>query len=58
MIYLIVVLFRLMWFLLVASVWLCWALVALTAMLIASASGHQGAARSWQRSMRWGRFLL
>lgn len=58
MIYLVIVFVRLMWFMLVASVWLCWALVALTAMLIASATGHQGAALSWQRSLRWGRFLL
>ena len=43
-----------LWMLLI-ELWLCWVLVAVTASAIASATGHQRAARQWQRSMNWGR---
>lgn len=39
----------------VLSLWLMWALIALPVMLIASATGNQRSARSWQRSLRWRR---
>lgn len=44
---------KLMIKLMALSVWVCWAMLALTAMLIASATGHQRAANQWARSLRW-----
>lgn len=46
-------LIKLMIKLMVLSVWVCWAMLALTAILIASATGHQRAANQWARSLRW-----
>ena len=43
-----------LWMLLI-ELWLCWVLVAVTVSAIASAMGHERAARQWQRSMNWGR---
>ena len=45
--------FKLMIKLVVFSVWVCWAMLALTAILIASATGHQRAANQWAHSLRW-----
>jgi hypothetical protein len=35
------------------SAWLMLAMIALPTALIASATGHDYAARQWQRSLRW-----
>lgn len=43
---------KLLWKLLF-EVWLCWAVVALLVILIASATGHKRAASQWARSLRW-----
>jgi hypothetical protein len=42
---LIYMIFKLFWWMLLAEVWLCWALVALTVALIASLTGHDRTAR-------------
>jgi hypothetical protein len=52
---LIYMMFKLFWWALLAELWLCWALVALTVALIASLTGHDRAARQWTRSMNWRR---
>jgi hypothetical protein len=44
---------KLMWLMFVLMFWLTWVLIALPVVVIASATGHQRAARQWQRSMRW-----
>lgn len=46
-------LFRLMWLMVKLSIWLVWAMIALTVSLIALATGNERTARKWQRSMRW-----
>jgi hypothetical protein len=48
---------RLMVFLVMAALWLSWALIADAIVLALSLTGNSGAARSWQRSLRWRRFL-
>jgi len=50
---LIFLLFRLAWLCLVACIWLCWALIALTVSLVASLTGNRRVARQWQRSLYW-----
>jgi hypothetical protein len=49
---------KLTWLMVVGSLWLCWAVVAVPASIVASARGNQRSAREWQRSLRWGRMLL
>jgi hypothetical protein len=44
---------RTIWLMLVLGAWLVWALIALTVMLIASATGNHATARRLQRSLRW-----
>ena len=44
---------RLVWRVLLLELWLCWALVALTVVGIASMTGHDRAARKWMRSLNW-----
>jgi hypothetical protein len=50
---LVVLMIRLTIAMCVLSLWLCWAMIAFPAMLIASACGNRQAARSFERSMRW-----
>lgn len=49
------VMVKLMVWVVLMELWLMWALVAVTAFAIASATGNNRAARSWQRSMNWSR---
>lgn len=44
--------FKLGWWMLLAAVWLCWAMMALPVALIASVAGNERASRQWKRSMR------
>jgi hypothetical protein len=41
----------------VLAIWLLWAMIAVTVVLIASVTGNHSTARQWQRSMRWHRVL-
>jgi hypothetical protein len=50
---LIMLFIRLVWLMLVVELWLCWALIALMALIICSATHNQRAARSWSRSLSW-----
>jgi hypothetical protein len=54
-VYLIYMMFKFFWWALLAEVWLCWAMVALTVAFIASLTGHDRAARQWMRSLNWRR---
>jgi hypothetical protein len=56
-IYLFVLIIRLMVALCLFSLWLCWALIAVPALIICQARGNQSVARSWERSLRWHRHL-
>jgi hypothetical protein len=51
--FLIVLAIRFMWWVLLASFWLCWAMIVLPIALVAIVTGHQRAANQWMRSLNW-----
>ena len=51
--FLIVWVVRLLWRVLLLELWLCWALVVLTVVGIASMTGHDRTARKWMHSLNW-----
>lgn len=50
--YLFRLLFRFMWFCLMCSIWLCWAIIAAPVAFVAYMTDHQRVGDQWMRSVR------